>query len=148
MTIRTKKKTGKRRGYRTHGWGIVRTHRKSGMRGGVGKAAPKSHHWIQTIKGMRPPIGKRGFKRPAQSIKENNVINVSHLEAMVSNLEKEGKITKKGTKFEINLTELGYTKLLAQGEIFTAMNITVKEASERAIKKVESAGGKVKVDSN
>jgi len=148
MTVRTKKKHGKRRGYRTHGWGIVRTHRKSGMRGGVGKSGPKSTHWIQTIKGLRPPIGKRGFIRPRESIKENVVINVSHLDSMIKTLEREEKITKKGAKYEVNLTELGYTKLLAQGEVSTAMNIVVAEASERAIKKIESAGGKVQLSSS
>ncbi|MCK5140618.1 MAG: uL15 family ribosomal protein [Candidatus Heimdallarchaeota archaeon] len=148
MTVRTKKKHGKRRGYRTHGWGVVRTHRKSGMRGGVGKAGPKSHHWIQTIKGLRPPIGKHGFIRPRESIKDNYVINVSHLDSMIATLESEGKITKKGAKYEVNLTELGYTKLLAQGEVNTAMNIVVAEASERAIKKIESAGGKVQLSSS
>ncbi|MBY9000108.1 MAG: uL15 family ribosomal protein [Candidatus Heimdallarchaeota archaeon] len=149
MTVRTKKKSGKRAGYRTHGWGIVRTHRGSGMRGGVGKSGPKSRHWIQTIKGYRPPIGKHGFIRPRESIRRNNIINVSHLEAMVISLERDSMITKKGAKYEVNLTELGYTKLLAQGEVNTAMNIVVAEASERAIKKIESAGGKVKIsDSN
>lgn len=149
MTVRHKKKSGKRAGYRTHGWGIVRTHRKSGMRGGVGKSGPKTRHWIQTIKGLRPAIGKHGFVRPRESIKPNNVINVSHLNAMIANLEHEGKVTKKGNKYEVNLTELGYTKLLAQGGVDVAMNIVVAEASERAIKKIESAGGKVKTtDSN
>ena len=143
MTVRQKKKVRKRRGYRTHGWGVVRTHRKSGMRGGVGKAAPKSHHWIQTVKGLRPPIGKDGFTRPPAVVDLTTQINISHLEAMLPTLLKEGLVAQKGEKFEIKLDELGYTKLLAQGDITLPMNITVSEASEKAIAKVKKAGGKV-----
>ena len=145
MTVRHKKKVRKRRGYRTHGWGIVRTHRKSGMRGGVGKAAPMSHHWIQTVKGLRPPVGKRGFVRPPVVTKKTNQINISHLEAMMPTLLNEGLAVQKGEKFEVKLNELGYTKLLAQGNISLPINITVSEASEKAIDKVKKAGGKVKL---
>ncbi|TET74687.1 MAG: 50S ribosomal protein L15 [Candidatus Heimdallarchaeota archaeon] len=143
MTVRKRKKVRRERGYRTHGWGIVRTHRGSGMRGGVGKAAPMSHHWIQTVKGLRPPVGKRGFVRPPAVTEKTYQINISHLEAMIPSLLNEGLIVKKGEKFEIKLEELGYTKLLAQGDITLPMSITVNKASEKAIAKIKKAGGKV-----
>jgi large subunit ribosomal protein L15 len=143
MTVRKRKKVRRERGYRTHGWGIVRTHRGSGMRGGVGKAAPMSHHWIQTVKGLRPPVGKKGFVRPPAVTEKTHQINISHLEAMIPSLLNEGLAVKKGEKFEIKLEELGYTKLLAQGNITTPMSITVNKASEKAIAKIKKAGGKV-----
>lgn len=143
MTVRKRKKVRRERGYRTHGWGIVRTHRGSGMRGGVGKAAPMSHHWIQTIKGLRPPVGKKGFVRPPAVTEKTHQINISHLEAMIPSLLNEGLAVKKGEKFEIKLEELGYTKLLAQGNITLPMSITVNKASEKAIAKIKKAGGKV-----
>lgn len=143
MTVRKRKKVRRERGYRTHGWGIVRTHRGSGMRGGVGKAAPMSHHWIQTVKGLRPPVGKKGFVRPPAVTEKTYQINISHLEAMIPSLLNEGLAVKKGEKFEIKLEELGYTKLLAQGNITLPMNITVNKASEKAIAKIKKAGGKV-----
>jgi large subunit ribosomal protein L15 len=115
------------------------------MRGGVGNAGPKSHHKLLVIKGKRPPIGKRGFVVPPAVVEEIPIINLSHLEAMLPSLLKEEKIVKKGEAYEINLSELGYSKLLAQGSISTAMNITAKYASERAINKVKAAGGKVKL---
>ncbi len=145
MTVRKRKGVRKQRGYRTYGWGIVRTHRKSGMRGGVGNAGQKSHHKILVIKGMRPPIGKKGFVVPPSVVEDVPAINISHLEAMLPTLMKEEKITKKGEIYEINLLELGYSKILAQGKITVAMNITAKYASERAISKVNAAGGKVKL---
>ena len=144
MTVRTRKKTRKYRGTRTHGWGIVRTHRKSGMRGGVGMAGAKSHHWIQVVKGYRPPLGKSGFTRPPTVVKDTRTINISHLEAMLPSLIKKEQAAKKGTSYEINLTKLGYDKLLAQGSATVPMNITVEEASERATEKIKAAGGKVK----
>jgi len=145
MTVRTRKKTRKYRGSRTHGWGIVRTHRKSGMRGGVGKAGTKSHHKILVIKGIWPPLGKRGFKRPQTMIAGANTINVSHLEAMLPTLMNKGKATQKGEVYVVNLTELGYTKLLAQGEVNIPLNITIEEASEKAVEKIKKAGGKVTI---
>lgn len=143
MTVRTKKKTSKYRGSRSHGWGKTRVHRKSGMRGGVGKAGPKSHHWILTVIGKRPPLGKKGFKRPQKIAQAKKVVNISHLEAMLPTLLKEGSAVQKGNLLEVNLTELGYEKLLAQGEVSLPLKITIKEASEKAIEKIKEAGGKV-----
>jgi large subunit ribosomal protein L15 len=115
------------------------------MRGGVGNAAPKSHHKLLVIKGIRPPIGKSGFVVPPSVVEKIPIINISHLEAMIPTLLKEEKIVKKDEVFDIDLSELGYSKLLAQGSVTTAMNIKVKYASERAISKVKAAGGKVKL---
>lgn len=143
MTVRTKRKGRKHRGSRTHGWGIVRTHRKSGMRGGVGKAGPKSHHWILTVKGLRPPIGKKGFKRPQERQKKDKTINVSHVESMLPSLISDGIATKKGNSYQVDLSELGYKKLLAQGEITSSLNLIIDEASDKAIEKIKGAGGKV-----
>ena len=65
---------------------------------------------------------------------------------MLPTLIKEGKIEKKSNVFQIKLKDLGYTKLLAQGEIKTSLHITVESASERAISKIEAAGGKVIIE--
>lgn len=143
MVLRHKKKIRKYRATRTHGWGKQKRHRKSGTRGGVGNAAPTSHHWLQVVTGKRPPLGKKGFIRPPTVRKNTKQINVSHLESMLPTLIKEGKTEKKSNVFQINLKDLGYTKLLAQGEIKTSLHITVESASERAISKIEVAGGKV-----
>jgi len=43
----------------------------------------------------------------------------------------------------IDLTEMGYDKLLGSGRMERALNITVASASARAIEKVEAAGGSV-----
>ncbi len=44
---------------------------------------------------------------------------------------------------EINLTELGYTKLLGTGKLTKAFTIQVGAASKSAQQKVKDAGGKL-----
>jgi large subunit ribosomal protein L15 len=46
----------------------------------------------------------------------------------------------------VNLGELGYDKLLGKGKINRPINITVAKASERAVSKVEAAGGSVSIE--
>ena len=46
----------------------------------------------------------------------------------------------------INLTEMGFDKLLGRGRIDRPLQITVREASARAIEKVEAAGGSVEIE--
>jgi large subunit ribosomal protein L15 len=43
----------------------------------------------------------------------------------------------------INLSKLGFDKLLGKGRITKSLNIIVSEASSLAVKKVEAAGGSV-----
>ncbi len=43
----------------------------------------------------------------------------------------------------VDLTKLGYTKLLAKGNLNTPLKITVAAASRGAIEKVKNAGGDV-----
>ncbi|MHA1686335.1 MAG: uL15 family ribosomal protein [Candidatus Heimdallarchaeaceae archaeon] len=143
MAVRTRKKSRKYRGTRSHGWGKTKKHRKSGLRGGVGKAAPKSHHWLQVITGKRAPIGKKGFTRPPTATIKLKTINVSHLEAMLPTLVKRGKAAHKEGIYEVDLSILGYDKLLGQGEILTPVKIKVEYATEAAIDKVKAVGGEV-----
>lgn len=75
-----------------------------------------------------------GFNRHPSLRKVNVSINVSEL-SQISDQE------------EINLTEMGYDKLLGKGPISSAIKIIVAEASPRAIAKVEAAGGSVSTDS-
>ena len=44
------RKIRKQRATRYHGWGQVGQHRKSGGRGGKGKAGGRKHFWIRTVK--------------------------------------------------------------------------------------------------
>ena len=76
-----------------------------------------------------------GFNRHPSLRKVNVSINVSELSQLT-----DGD--------EVNLTELGYDKLLGKGPISKAMKIIVGEASPKAVAKVEAAGGSVSANSD
>ena len=54
-----------------------------------------------------------------------------------------GRVSEIADGDSVNLTEMGYDKLLGRGSIERALKITVSEASAKAIQKVEAAGGSV-----
>jgi len=72
---------------------------------------------------MPDHFGRHGFKRPQSILKEDKTINVGEIEE------------KFPGKKDINLTELGYDKLLGAGRIKSKLKITVDSASEKAIEK-------------
>jgi len=137
-----KTKTSKHRGSRTHGRG-KKAGRGHGKRGGVGKAGGHKHKWVSTLKYDRDHYGQKGkgFKRPQSVVGKANTINVDQLRKLKEHLIRTG-VEKEGGK-ELNLTALGYEKLLGSGACQGAWEVTVEEATPRAIEKVEAAGGKV-----
>ena len=146
MTIRKRRKVRRFRGTRRHGWGVTKGHKKHGLKGGRGNAGMTSHLWIKVVKAQKSGerlIGKHGFKIP-QALKEKNlVLNVSHLDASLDTLVDQGKAKFSRGTYTVDLNEVGYKKLLGQGEISKKVKVTVESASARAIEKVEAAGGKV-----
>ncbi|MDH5403180.1 MAG: 50S ribosomal protein L15 [Candidatus Heimdallarchaeota archaeon] len=147
MVVRRSRKVRKQRGGRSHGWGVVKDHKGSGMSGGKGNAGRMSHKWLQYVirekETGEKALGQYGFKRPQQFTTKYSTINTSHLDQSIDSLVNSGKASKDGDVYQIDLNTLGITKLLAQGDISRKINITVKIATERAIKKVTESGGKV-----
>jgi large subunit ribosomal protein L15 len=137
-----KTKTSKHRGSRTYGRG-KKAGRGHGKRGGVGAAGGHKHKWIATLKYDRDHYGQKGkgFKRPQSVVGQPITINVGQLAPLMERLEREG-VEKKGSK-ELNLTALGYDKLLGSGNVVVAWKVTVGVATPRAVEKIETAGGKV-----
>lgn len=76
-------------------------------------------------------FGKNGFTSPQSLHRTVKVINLSKLDQMA-----QGK--------SINLTELGYTKLLGTGKLTKALTIEVAAYSASAEEKVKAAGGEIK----
>ena len=74
-----KKKSRKQRGSRYCGWGQVGQHRKSGMRGGVGKAGGRKHKWLHTIKYDPDRYTHKGFTTPS-SLNYVKTINVGEID--------------------------------------------------------------------
>ena len=141
------------RGTRTHGYGRVGQHRKAGQRAGKGKTtqwkkSKKSYYLKQKELGFPDPdwdFGKRGFKRPQDinRIYQVNALNVKDLDSKIEEFTKNNIASKSGNTYTIDLKDVNIQKILGRGEINKKINISVKNASKRAIEKIESAGGKV-----
>jgi len=148
-----KSKKQKKRGTRTIGYGKVGQHRKTGQRAGRGKTTQlkksmKSYYLKQMRLGFPDPdwiLGKKGFNRPQDMnrIYHVNTINVKDLDLKLENLTQKNNATKSGNIYTINLDKLNIQKILGRGEINKKVNVSVKKASNRAIEKIEAAGGKV-----
>ncbi len=139
MVIRRRRKVRKLRGSRTHGWGRVGQHRKSGSRGGFGHAGMHKHKWSYTVKHAKNHFGKKGFTRPKSVVCTKSVINVGDLESLLS----DGEIKFVDNKIFVDLESLGYDKLLGSGQIIKPMIVKVREATKKAQEKIVKSGGKV-----
>jgi len=131
------RKVRKMRGSRTHGYGRIGQHRDAGSKG-QRKVGRHKHLWSYVVTHEPDYFGKHGFTSP-QSLKlKEKVVNVAKLdEIAVLSTEKE-----KG-KTHVNLTNLGYTKLLGTGKITKPLIVTVPACSKTAEEKIKKAGGQV-----
>jgi len=141
--VRREKKSKSLRGWRTHGWGRVGQHRRSGTRGGRGHAGYHKHYWSWVVKYAPDWFGKHGFTRHPSIVPRPRCINVKDIDENIDLWVKEGKASLRGGVYEVDLTELGFTKLLGSGKITKKVLIRVVDATEKAIEKIERIGGKV-----
>jgi large subunit ribosomal protein L15 len=110
------------------------------MRGGKGRAGGRKHFWIRTVKYEPDRYKKTGFKPPSSLEPEDVTINIGELRDLAFKaLGVEG--LEDGT--EIDLTAMGYDKLLGRGKITESLNVKVSSYSSRALQKIESAGGSI-----
>ena len=126
MVSRTNKFRGRSR---YHGRG-KKAGRGAGKRGGRGNAGLNKHKVMTRLKYMPGHWGMHGFNRHPGLREVNSSINL-------------GKVAEIAEGDSINLTEMGFDKLLGRGSIDRALSITVNEASAKAIQKVEAAGGSI-----
>jgi large subunit ribosomal protein L15 len=133
------RKVRKMRGSRTHGYGQIGQHRKSGSRGGKGHAGMHKHRWSYVQRYNPSHFSKGKFKPPNQI--QPNIINLKQLEELAYRVQQTKK-DKRG-KITIDLKEMGYDKLLGSGKIATPISVKVPSCSEEAKKKIEESGGEV-----
>ncbi len=131
------------RGTRTQGYGRVGQHRKSGGRGGTGRAALDKHkhkssgRWIIEYE-PNPPY-KHGFLPMGKPRPIVKTINVGELETLIpSKGQSKGKI-------ELNMAELGYDKILGSGKLKLPLVVKAYSFAAGAKTKIESAGGETVV---
>lgn len=134
------RKTRKLRASRTHGWGRSGQHRDSGMQGGHGNAGWKRHRWSSVIR-YGWEIGTKGFV-PVNT-RPGKAINVGDLDLGLETLVSEGKTKQAGNRIEIDLGQIGYTKLLGSGTVRQPLRIIVAQCSEKAANKISQAGGEI-----
>lgn len=121
------KKVHKMRGYK-RGFGSKKKHRGKGSKGGKGYGGSTKHKRSYIYAYEPEHFGYKGF----HSLRKKDV---------ASNIRDLEKISK--DKSEIDLNELGFTKLLSNGEISKALTVRVKKFSKKAKEKIEKAGGKI-----
>ncbi|VVB51301.1 50S ribosomal protein L15 [uncultured archaeon] len=139
------RKNQSKRGTRSCGYGNTQKHRGAGSRGGHGMAGSKKHKWMHVSKFMPGYFGGKGFKRHTNILFETEAINVGDLCRQIPLLVAAKHAEKTGDKIRINLTDLGYGKLLGSGAVTQKIEVTVNAASAKAVEKVEAAGGSVTV---
>lgn len=127
MTVRFRKKISRQRGSHTHGWGSKKKHRGGGSKGGHGYGGSHKHKYSYIVSKEPWHYGYKGFVKPRQ--KKDRTINLDALDKLEGN--------------DINLTKLGYDKLLGSGSVSRAITVKVKKFSKVAKEKVEKAGGRI-----
>jgi len=136
------RKVRKKRGSRTHGYGQIGQHRKSGTKG-KRKAGRHKHGWTYVIKHEPDYFGKKGFTSKKAIGRKINVINVGELEELADKLAVEKRLERKEKKAFLDLDKLGYDKLLGIGKIAKPILVKVASHSEAAAKKIGEAGGQI-----
>jgi len=125
------------RGSRTQGYGRIGQHRDHGSKP-YKKSGRHKHLWSYVTTYEPDYFGKHGFTSP-QSLKQKpNIINIAKLNELATKLPTEGETTP-----TLDLTSLGYTKLLGTGKITKPLTIKIPTASKTAQEKITAAGGKI-----
>ena len=141
MVINKSKKKVKYRGSKTHGCGSMKKRRGAGHRGGRGAAGSGKRGDTK-----KPSIwggnyfGKHGFN---SRLKKLNIINFKEIEIKLPQFIKRGLAKENRGVFEIDLTKVGYDKVLSTGKITKKLNLKVKSFSKSAAEKIKKAGGKL-----
>jgi large subunit ribosomal protein L15 len=131
------RKTRKNRGSRTQGYGRVGQHRDAGSKGHR-KVGRHKHLWSYVTTYEPDYFSKKGFTSPKSLKYKQNTINITKLEEITTKFAVE-----KENKLYIDLTSLGYTKLLGTGKTTKPLIITIPTASKTASEKIKKAGGQI-----
>jgi len=128
------RKIRKFRGSRTQGYGRIGQHRDSGSKGHR-KVGRHKHLWSLIVTKEPGYFGKNGFTSPQSIHRYVSAINLKKVEEIAQTMKQE--------KPQINLTALGYTKLLGTGKVTKPLTIQVSSYSKSAAEKIKKAGGEI-----
>jgi len=143
--IRKTRKIRKMRGSRTIGGGSSKKRRGAGHRGGRGMSGGHKHMWSWIVKYDPDHYGKSGFKRPQKTVYKFNPINLEFLDEKLEELVSDGIAEKQEGKIIVDVSKLGYNKVLGKGRITKPAIIKSPKFSQSAIEKIEEAGGEAAI---
>lgn len=135
------RKSRKRRGSRTHGWGQIGQHRKTGAKGGRGEAGKHKHKWTWVLRYDPDYFGKHGFFRPNK--KEIRAMNLVQLSTLVERMEAEGGATVRDGRIVVDLASMGVGKLVGGGKVTKPLLVVVQRYTKTAEEKIREAGGEI-----
>ena len=75
--------------------------------------------------------------------KHQRAINIDQLSQNLPALSEQGKTKSAGNRIEVDLGQIGYTKLLGKGNVSQPLRIIVAQCSEMAASKISKAGGEI-----
>ena len=128
------RKIRKFRGSRTQGYGRIGQHRDQAPKG-IEKLDDTNTCGVWVVTHEPDYFGKNGFTSPQSLHRHENTINLKKLEEIARTSQQE--------KPQINLTALGYTKLLGTGKVTKPLTIQVASYSKSAAEKIKEAGGEI-----
>ena len=144
MTTHKKKKVTKYRGSKTHGGGSMKKRRGAGSRGGRGRAGSgKRADQKKPSYEKKNYFGKYGFIKMNQEVIHS--VTLTYFEQKINKLVSDKKASEKGGVYTVDLSNLGFTKLLGTGKLTKKINFACELASAGAVEKVKKAGGSVTV---
>ncbi len=130
------RKIRKTRGSRTQGYGRIGQHRDAGSKGHR-KVGRHKHLWSYVTAYEPDYFGKHGFTSPQSLKQKERTLNLEKLQELSQALPlEEGKS-------RVDLTRLGYTKLLGSGQITKPVIVTIESFSKTAAEKIKEAGGEI-----
>lgn len=132
-------KRSKYRGSRTCGGGTHKNRRGAGNRGGRGRAGHRDHNQTRYRLAGEIHNGKHGFNHVNRAAVA--AIDVGALDEIIENLAEKEIATREGDAICIDISSLGYGKVLGSGKVTHKLNITASAFSEQAKEKIEEMGG-------
>jgi len=143
MVARRRTKLSRYRGSHTHGGGSKKKRRGAGNRGGRGMAGTGKRADTKKPSIWMDPkyFGKHGFTRANADPKRE--MTLSALAEMLPALLEAGLASKEKDTYVMDLSRIGYDKLLAKGKLEIKLKIRARYASQGAVRKIEEAGGKI-----
>lgn len=140
MVVNRRKKVHKYRAHSNHGGGARKKRRGHGSRGGTGRAGTGKRAGTKKM-GMPPQLGAFGFL-PRRDKKDIHAVNVGYFTLQtVLRLLEEKKISREQATYIVDLSALGYQKLIGAGSTALKLKISVEKCSAHAREKIEAAGG-------